>query len=156
MASSLPSLFKPEPISNRGKYFKYATLIVVVCLILGGTFWFLFRFHSEEETVRTFMENVINGRYQQAYHMWKAGASYQYRDFLQDWGPSGYYGPVRSFRIVTAHEPPGASGVIVVVDVSPYVPFPSESDYEKARQTKEARLWVQFSDQSISDAPKFF
>lgn len=155
MASSLPSLLKPEPEPRFTKYIKYGTLIVVVCLVLSVVFWSLFRFHSEESTAARFMSQVVSGQYEQAYKMWSAGPSYSYNDFLQDWGPKGYYGPVRSFQIVTAHELTAASGVIVVVDVSPFRPFPSQDDFEKARATKEVRLWIQFSDHSISYAPSF-
>jgi hypothetical protein len=99
------------------------------------------------------MQDVIAGKYQDAYRLWKAGASYQYKDFLQDWGSSGYYGPVRSYAIVGTHEMKKASGVIVVVDVSPFQPFPPNTDFEKASKTKEVRLWVQFNDHTISYAP---
>lgn len=151
--SSLPSLLNPRPERRHSKYFKYSILGLILVFILSATFWFLFRFHPEQSTVRTFMEDVINGRYQDAYKLWKAGASYQYKDFLQDWGPTGYYGPVRSYAIVGTHEPSDASGVIVVVDVSPFRSFPPNDDFEKSRKTKEVRLWVQFSDHTISYAP---
>jgi hypothetical protein len=153
--SSLPSLLRPEPTPRYTKYFKYGTLILIVALVLTLVFWLLFRFHSEESTAATFMNDVIAGHYEKAYGMWSKTSTYQYKDFLQDWGPKGYYGPVRSFRIVAAHKLHGASGVIIVVDVSPFHPFPSEDDFEKARETKEVRLWIQFSTHSISYAPSF-
>jgi hypothetical protein len=149
----LPSLFEVPPEPRYRKYVKYGTLILVVVLVLSGTLWYLFRFHSEKTTADVFMEQVVAGQFQNAYQMWHAGASYAYSDFLQDWGPKGYYGPVRSYKIVTAHEPKDASGVIVVVDVSPFTPFPSDNDFEKARKTQEVRLWVQFTDHTISYAP---
>ena len=151
--SSLPSLLNPRPERHHSKYLKYIVLGLILVFVLSATFWYLFRFHPETTTVNTFMEDVISGRYQDAYKLWKAGASYQYKDFLQDWGPSGYYGPVRSYAIVGTHEPGKASGVIVVVDVSPFRPFPPNTDFEKARKTKEVRLWVQFGDRTISYAP---
>lgn len=153
MSSSLPSIFKPEPEPRYAKYIKYGTIILIVLVVLSVASWFLFRFHSEESTVATFMSEVIAGEYQQAYGMWSKSSSYQYSDFLQDWGPKGYYGPVRSFKIAGARELKGASGVIVAVDVSPFKPFPPTDDFEKGRQTKEVRLWVQFSDHSIAYAP---
>jgi hypothetical protein len=154
MSSSLPSLFKPKPEPRYVKYVKYGVLILVVAVVLSAVLWFVFRFHSEESTVATFMSDVVAGQYQQAYGMWsKTSSTYKYEDFLQDWGPKGYYGPVRSFKIAGAHELKGASGVIVVVDVSPFKPFPTDTEFEKANKTKEVRLWVQFSDQTISYAP---
>lgn len=151
--SSLPSLLNPRPEGRRSKYVKYGIVVLLLALLLSATFYFVFRFHSQESTVETFMQDVIHGRYHAAYHMWKAGASYQYKDFLQDWGPSGYYGPVRSYAIVGVHEPSDASGVIVVVEVSPFHPFPSGNQFEKASKTKEVRIWVQFSNNTLSYAP---
>lgn len=151
--SSLPSLLNPRPERRHSKYFKYSLLGLILVFLLSATLWYLLRYHPEESAVRTFMQDVVDGRYQDAYKLWKAGASYQYNDFLQDWGPSGYYGPVRSYAIVGSHAPSDSSGVIVVVDVSPFRPFPPRNDFEKSRKTKEVRLWVQFSDHTISYAP---
>jgi hypothetical protein len=151
--SSLPSLLNPRPERRRSKYFKYGILGLIVVLVLSAGFWYFFRFHPEESAVDTFMEHVVSGQFQDAYHMWQGGASYKYEDFLQDWGPNGYYGPVRSYRVIAAHKPKNASGVIIVVDVSPFSPFPSENDFEKARRTKEARIWVQSDNRALSDSP---
>lgn len=153
--SSVPSLLKPEPAPRYTKYIKYGFLILAIALVLTLVFWLLFRFHSEKSTVATFMNDVVAGHYQKAYGMWSKTASYQYKDFLQDWGPKGYYGPVRSFKIVGTQKYHGASGVIILVDVSPFHPFPSQNDFEKGRETKQVRLWVQFSSHSISYAPSF-
>ncbi len=153
MSFSLPSLFKPQPESRRGKYIKYGIIIVVGVTALSISLWLVFRFHSEESTAATFMSEVVAGHYQQAYDMWSKTASYSYQDFLQDWGPKGYYGPVHSFQVNGAKELQGASGVIVTVDVSPFSPFPSGANVEKALKTKEVRLWVQFNNHSISYAP---
>lgn len=153
MASSLPSLLNPRPERHLNKYVKYGILGFILLVILSGVFWYFFRFHPETTTVDVFMQDIIGGRYEEAFHLWKAGESYQYKDFLQDWGPSGYYGPVRSYAVVGTHEMSKASGVIVVVDVSPFSPFPPSNDFEKASKTKEVRLWVQFGDHTISYAP---
>src|SRR5713101_2880113 len=34
-------------------------------------------------------------------------------------------------------------GIIVVVEVSPYQPFPDDSDVAKSRRTREVRIWVE-------------
>ncbi len=157
MASSLPSLLKPEPEPRFEKIVKYAvwTLgVAIVLAIIAGLLWLLvFRFYAEEAAVTNFMDQVVAGHYEQAYKLWGAGPSYQYSDFLQDWGPEGYYGPVHSFKIVGAGEMRNASGAVIIVDVSPFSPFPSSSDPQQDTKTKQVSLWVQFNDHSISYAP---
>lgn len=153
MASSLPSLFKPQPEWRYRKYIKYAIIIVVAATVLSLVLWAVFRFHAEEGAVDTFMSEVVAGHYHRAYDMWSKTSTYSYHDFLQDWGTNGYYGPVRSFQITGTDELQDASGVIIIVDVSPFRPFPSASDVEKTLKTKEVRLWVQFNNHSISYAP---
>ena len=99
------------------------------------------------------MDAVDSGNYQQAYQIWKAHGTYSYQDFLADWSLQGYYGPIRSFRLESAEEPPaGGSGVIVVVEISSVTPFPEDKDPQSARN-REVRLWVEASDQSLSFPP---
>jgi len=150
---ALPSLLKPEPIKHRPLWFKIAVSSLVAAVVLGVLFWALFRFHSENAKIVQFMDEVSAGQFQAAYQLWHKGTGYGYQEFLQDWGTSGYYGPVHSYQIVSTQEPGDASGVVVVVNVSPFRPFPPDSDIAKQQRTKQVRLWVQFSDQSISYAP---
>ncbi|HVB35134.1 MAG TPA: hypothetical protein VNJ52_12285 [Patescibacteria group bacterium] len=150
---ALPSLLKPEPARRRSKTFKFAIGLIVTAIVLASLYWFFLRFHSEDATVNQFLSEVAAGNLQGAYKMWETESNYGYKDFLQDWGPSGYYGPVRSFQIVNNIEPSGGSGVIIIVHLSPFPQFPSENDIAKSQRTKEVRLWVQFSDHSISYAP---
>ncbi len=88
-----------------------------------------------------------------AYQLWKPGPSYAMQDFLADWGPSGYYGPVKSYRIVKASSLREASGVIVTVHVSPFSPFPVAEDFEKSRRTRTVRVWVETKDKSFTFPP---
>lgn len=151
---ALPStLLKPEPIRPHSKYFKIAIGILIAAVILTSVYWIFFRFHSEDARVRKFLNDVAAGEFQSAYGMWHRGPNYSYQDFLQDWSPTGYYGPVHSFIIAGTREPSDGSGVVVDVQVSPFVPFPPEDDVAKQNQTKEVQLWVQFSDHTISYAP---
>jgi len=41
----------------------------------------------------------------------------------------------------------------VVVELSPYERFPADDDIEKHRYTKEVRIWVERSDQSLGFPP---
>ena len=44
-------------------------------------------------------------------------------------------------------------GIIVVVEVSPYQPFPDDSDVAKSRRTREVRIWVETRDKSLGFPP---
>ena len=79
--------------------------------------------------------------------------NYALKDFLADWGPQGYYGPVKSYNILRASAPRGANVVAVRVEISPYSPLPDPSDVEKSRKTKVVSIWVLPSDKSFSFPP---
>jgi hypothetical protein len=140
-----------EPGSKRLRYAISAVALVI--LVAFGIWFFFLRFISEKHTIEHFMDAVVTQNYQRGYQIWKAHGSYTYQDFLSDWSLDGYYGPVKSYRIESASLPPnGGSGVIVVVEISPFAPFPQDNDPQGARD-KEVRLWVERSDQSISFPP---
>jgi hypothetical protein len=128
------------------------TTLVFVGLMFGAS-WYLMRFHTEKRTARHFMDTVVAGKMEEAYKLWKPSPSYSYKDFLDDWGPQGYYGPVKSYRIEDTQHVKNGSGLVVVLDVSPYSPYPERDDAIKQAKTQEARLWVEFSDQSLSFPP---
>jgi len=127
-----------------------ATLVVLAVLL-----FLALRYHTEKATVHKFLSAVVAGDFQSAYRVWKPGSSYSFEDFMNDWGPKGEYGPVKSFELREAHQTRNASGVVVTVAVSPYSPFPDARD-AKSRDTQEIRLWVETSDQSMSYAPPEF
>jgi hypothetical protein len=74
-------------------------------------------------------------------------------DFLADWGPQGYYGPVKSYVIERARGPRGSTSVAITVKVSPYSTMPDVSDAEKSRKTRVVEVWIQPSDKSFSFPP---
>ncbi len=140
-----------EPRSKLRRYVVSALALVLLVTLAG---WYLFRFHSEKNTVEHFFDALVAGDTERAYQIWKPQASYTYKDFLDDWGSSGYYGPVKSYRIETAQAAPReGSGVIVVVELSPYQPFPTDNDPVKNRRTKEVRIWVERRDKSLGFPP---
>jgi len=126
--------------------------IVVVVFVAAGLWWVL-RYHKERVTILHFMNAVIAGNMQQAYEIWKPSQSYSLKDFQDDWGPTGYYGPIKSFRVAKTEHLHGGSGVEIKVRLSPYQPFPEDDDVAKQSKTKEVVLWVQFNDESISFPP---
>jgi hypothetical protein len=140
-----------EPESKLRRYLLTAAALGLILAVAG---WYFLRYVPEKRTVVRFMDAVAAGNFEQAYQIWKPhGSSYAYQDFLADWSLQGYYGPIRSFRMESAEEPPkGGSGVIVVVEVSSVTPFPSDTDPQSGHD-REVRLWVERSDQSISFPP---
>ena len=146
-----------EPHSKLLRYI-ISGVALVVLLAIGS--WFLFRYTTEKHTVERFLDTVVAGNMQQAYQIWHPHPTYKYADFVGDWGAMGYYGPILSYHVVGATEPPShggggvdeVSGVIVTVEISPYAPFPDSSD-PKSNRTREVKIWVERSDQSLSFPP---
>ena len=58
-------------------------------------------------------------------------------DFLADWGPQGYYGPVKSYKVMGARAPQKSTSIEVNIDISPFAPFPDISDADKESQNKK-------------------
>ncbi len=92
-----------------------------------------------------------------AYQLWKPGpgSSYKLQDFIADWGPTGYYGPVKSYSILKANSPSGsATSVEVRVAISPFSPMPTaNNDPEKSQKTRVVNVWVDTKDKSFSFPP---
>jgi hypothetical protein len=137
------------------KYRRPFLTIAAAIVIAAVAIVVLLRFHTERTTIRRFMNALVTENYQQAYQIWKPAPSYSLPDFLQDWGPAGYYGPVKSYRIDNhqTEKVKGGESVAITVEVSPFQPFPDESDPVKHNQTKSVVLWVKFSDESLSFPP---
>jgi hypothetical protein len=135
-----------KPVKSRAMAFTIAALSVVAIVLL----WFVFRYYPEKKTADRFFEALASGDTAKAYQLWKPGPSYSMKDFLADWGPDGYYGPVKSYRIVKAKAPSNSNAIAVSVEVSPFTPIPDPSDTEKSRRTKLIEVWVQAGDKSIT------
>jgi hypothetical protein len=138
----------------KSKALRYAISGIALVLLLSAAFWYLLRYTPEKHTVQKFMTAVAAGDTQQAYQIWHPHQGFSFNDFLSFWGPDGYYSPIKSFRIESAEVPPkGGSGVVVVVEISGYDPFPKPEETTKFAQNREVRLWVERSDQSLSFPP---
>jgi len=129
--------------------FTITALVFVVLVVL----FFTFRYYPEKSAAAHFFDALVAGNTDQAYQLWKPGPSYTKKDFLADWGPQGYYGPVMSYKILRASSPLGANAVAVRVAISPFSPMPDASDAEKSRKTKDVNVWVLISDKSLSFPP---
>lgn len=124
-------------------------LAVVLLVVL----WFTLRYYPEKHAATQFFDALLAGDADKAYALWKPTASYRKDDFLADWGPAGYYGPIKSYKIMGAKAPEKSDSIAVNVAISPYSPLPAESDAEKSRKTRVVTLWVSPSDKSFSFPP---
>jgi hypothetical protein len=76
------------------------------------------------------------------------------QDFLADWGANGYYGPVKSYKILKITAPKDSSNSVAVeVSISPFSPMPDASDAEKSRRTRVVTVWMNTEDKSFSFPP---
>ena len=135
-----------KPDKSRAMAFTIASLAALAILAL----YFQFRYFPEKKAAERFFDSLVAGDTAKAYQLWKPGPTYAMKDFLADWGPEGYYGPVKSYHILHAKAPSGSNAVAIFVEVSPYSPMPDPSDAEKSRRTKDVEVWVLASDKSFS------
>jgi len=137
---------------------KLRRYIITAVAFVVAVFLFLWypmglRFHKERSTVRHFMNALVAGNMDEAYRIWKPSPTYTMKDFLEDWGPNGYYGPIRSYKILSNEGVKNGSSAAIAVAVSPYQPFPDDNDEAKQNKTQKITLWVDPKDESISFPP---
>jgi hypothetical protein len=146
------TLLDPPPVKpekSRAMAFTVAAVSVAVIVVL----WFVFRYYPEKRAAEHFFTALAEGNTDLAYKLWKPAPSYSMKDFLADWGPEGYYGPVKSYEILKTCAPHSSNAVDVSVAVSPFSPMPQPGDDEKSRKTKVVSVWVVTSDKSLSFPP---
>jgi hypothetical protein len=135
-----------KPDKSRAMAFTIAALAVVAIVAL----WYTFRYYPEKKAAERFFDALVDGDTARAYQLWKPSPSYAMKDFLADWGPQGYYGPVKSYKVIRAKAPSSSNAVAVSVEVSPFSPMPDISDTEKSRKTRVVEIWVIAADKSFS------
>jgi len=146
------SLLEPpveKPQKSRVMLFTVAALAFTLAVVL----WFTFRYYPEKKAAANFFDALVAGDTNKAYELWKPSATYGLSDFAADWGPGGYYGPVKSYKIMGAKAPKKSDSIEVDVAISPFSPMPDASDGEKSRKTRVVPLWILPSDKSISFPP---
>ena len=126
---------------------------VALVAALGIILWFMFRYYPEKKAAGEFFDALVAGDTDKAYALWKPTPSYRKDDFLADWGPTGYYGPVKSYKIMGAKTPNKSDSIAVNVAISPYAPMPDVADADKSRKTRVVTLWITPSDKSFSFPP---
>jgi len=135
-----------KPDKSRAMAFTIAALTVLALVGL----YFTFRYYPEKRAAERFLDALDAGDTTGAYQLWKPGPTYTMKDFLADWGPDGYYGPVKSYKVLHAQAPKGSNAVAITVEVSPFSPMPDASDTEKSRRTKVVEIWVLTANKSLS------
>jgi len=146
------SLLEPaieKPHKSRVMLFTVAALALTLAVVL----WFTFRYYPEKKAAAHFFDALVAGDTNKAYELWKPSATYRLSDFTADWGPGGYYGPVKSYKIMGAKAPNKSDSIEVNVAISPFSPMPDASDGEKSRKTRVVPLWILPADKSISFPP---
>ena len=147
------SLLEPAvETSSKSRPLKFVAgaLVVLAAVVL----YFAFRYYPEQRAVQHFFNALVAGDTDTAYRLWKAAPSYRLPDFLTDWGPHGYYGPVKSYKIVKISAArDSANSVVVEVAVSPFAPMPEATDAEKSRRTRVVTVWMNTEDKSFSFPP---
>jgi len=135
---------------SRAMIFTLVTAFIIAVIAV----WFVLRFYPEKKAAEEFFNAVVANDMTRAYQLWKPGPSYKMQDFLADWGPTGYYGPVKSYEITKAKSPVGATtSVEIRVAISPFSPMPGENEPEKSQKTKIVTIWVDSRDKSLSFPP---
>jgi hypothetical protein len=146
------SLLEP-PVEKSHKPRAMAFTIAALVLVGAAALWFTFRYYPEKKAASHFFDALAAGDTAKAYELWKPTQSYTMNRFLADWGPDGYYGPVKSYKVMSAKAPKDGNAIEVNIAISPFSPLPEESDAEKSRKTKIVTLWVAPSDKSLSFPP---
>jgi len=147
------SLLDAQEEKPRSKTLRYTVSGVALVILLSIGIWYFFlRYLSEKRTVASFMDAVVAEQFEAAYQIWNPRGSYTYQDFLADWSVTGFYGPIKSYLIYSARSTGGASGTVVVVEVSPEPTFPAQQDPRSSRN-RVVSIWVEGKDLSLSFAP---
>jgi hypothetical protein len=142
----------PVETSSKTRPLKFVAgaLVILAAVVL----YFAFRFYPEQRAMQRFFDALAAGDTNTAYQLWKAKPSYRIQDFLTDWGPYGYYGPVKSYKIMKISRPEGSiNSVVVEIAVSPFSPMPDPADAEKSRRTRVVTVWMNTDDKSFSFPP---
>jgi len=146
------TLLDPPPVTSH-KSQAWTITGVVLALALAAALYFTFRYYPETKVTGEFFDALVTGNTSKAYEVWKPTQSYRMSDFMADWGPTGYYGPVKSYKIMGARAPKKSDSVEVNVAISPYAPLPPDSDAEKSSKTRVVTLWISPQDKSFSFPP---
>lgn len=106
----------PKPKKGIRKYIPLPLFIILIAAIIGVVTYSLWNY-PEERAVSRFLTTLEKGDFQKAYKLWQPAPSYQFSDFMHDWGSEGDYGKIRSFEILSAKSK-GSTTVLVFVTIN--------------------------------------
>lgn len=142
-----------QPAAKVRRYVITVIAAIVIAFLLSWYWPGDLRFYKEKSTIRHFMNAIVAGNMEEADQIWKPGPSYSFKDFLEDWGPNGYYGTIKSYKLGSAQGVKNGNSAVIVVEASPFQPFPTDDKDPKQNKTQKIVLWVDPKDQSISFPP---
>src|SRR5258706_15101319 len=93
----------PVETSSKTRHLKFVAGALVV--LAAVELYLTFRFYPEQRAAQRFFDALVAGDMKTAYQLWNPQPSYRMQDFLTDWEPTGYYGPVKSYTIMKINEP---------------------------------------------------
>lgn len=129
---------------RREKVLKFMVVSLVICSIVGGSLFLLFKNYLEERQVKRFLSHLQSENYAVAYRLWGCSVSmpcdhYSYEDFLEDWGPNSPIGKIENFRLGRSNKL--ENGVIVEIEIN---------------GQSEPELWVEENTGAIGFSPYRF
>jgi len=120
MASYLESYGAIEERKARNRRFiKRGAIGLVSTVIAALLLYGIFRNHSQERVLKTFLDHVRNHQYQEAYRMWGCSEQTPCRDyafpkFMEDWGPASPHANDTNVKIAVSES--CGSGVFLRLD----------------------------------------
>ena len=130
-----------EGHEQRAKRKKLILSLVLGVVVLSAGLYAGLHNHRQKAQVGQFVALLQKHDYSAAYRLWgcsetKPCQEYEFKKFMEDWGPQSKYAQIASFDI--ARSKSCGSGVIVTVDLG---------------QNREERFWVERSEMTIGYSP---
>ena len=122
---------------RRETIFKWLVITALALAIFGPLFYYLFKNHAQEGSVRNFLSLVRAKDYKAAYGTWGCTDStpckgYDYPKFMEDWGPNANAVAARISDSESCN-----AGVIITVD----------------KPDKQEKLWVEKNSPALGFSP---
>lgn len=134
-------------VDRRNRIVTRTIIGALLAVAAGSLTWYLLKNHHQESVVKSFIREVKAGNYDAAYHVWgcvtpNACPGYSIGNLMEDWGgaskdPAKSSPPDPAVFGITDSESCN-NGVLLTVQVN---------------STREEKLWVEKSGDSISFAP---